>query len=49
MLVPENENDLTIEKEKLEKINFYIRNSKSENTQKVTQLIGRILANGAKK
>jgi site-specific recombinase XerD len=34
MLVPQNENFLQIEKEKLEKIKFYIQNSKSKNTQK---------------
>jgi site-specific recombinase XerD len=34
MIVPQNENFLQIEKEKLEKIKFYIQNSKSKNTQK---------------
>lgn len=34
MLVPENARFLQIDKEKLEKIQFYIRNSKSKNTQK---------------
>lgn len=34
MLVPESDKLLQIEKEKLEKIKFYIQNSKSKNTQK---------------
>jgi site-specific recombinase XerD len=34
MLVPENEKFLEIEKDKLDKIKFYIQNSKSKNTQK---------------
>ncbi|MEC1524454.1 site-specific integrase [Neobacillus niacini] len=34
MLEPKNESLLNIEREKLEKINFYIKNSKSKNTQK---------------
>jgi site-specific recombinase XerD len=34
MLVPMNDNFLQIEKEQLEKIKFYIQNSKSKNTQR---------------
>jgi site-specific recombinase XerD len=34
LLIPENEKSLLIEKEKFEKIKFYIQNSKSKNTQK---------------
>ncbi|MCM3571411.1 site-specific integrase [Neobacillus mesonae] len=34
MLVPKEDSFLEIEKEQLEKINFYIQNSKSKNTQK---------------
>lgn len=34
MLVSKNENFLQVDKEKLEKIKFYIQNSKSKNTQK---------------